>query len=297
VTYRGVTLEEMDTDAIIARDPTVVLVDELAHTNAPGSKHGKRWQDVEEIRDHGISVIATLNIQHLESLNELVENIAGVKVRETVPDRLVDEADEIELVDISPEALRSRMRHGNIYPPGQAQAALDNFFRIEQLAALRQLALRRVAQEAEQQVEQYMRDLRREGLRSDERILVTVTPRQVSKTLLRRAWRTAAALRAQLLAAYVDDGERLGANERLRLEAHLRLAEDLGAEILPLAGRDVVDVLAGAIREQQITRIFVGRPTHSRWQRLTRRTLIDRLIERVTNVDIHIIAERDEPSR
>ncbi|MGH2583311.1 MAG: sensor histidine kinase KdpD, partial [Dehalococcoidia bacterium] len=198
VTYRGVTLEEMDTDAVIARRPGVALVDELAHANAPGSKHEKRWQDVEEIRDRGIMVISTLNIQHLESLNDLVENITGVRVRETVPDWVVDDADEIELVDISPEALRSRLRHGNVYPPAQAQAAAENFFTLENLAALRSLALQRTAQEVEQQVEQYMRDLGREKLPAGEQVLVLVDERPHSRILLRRGWRIAGGIHAEL---------------------------------------------------------------------------------------------------
>jgi two-component system sensor histidine kinase KdpD len=158
IPYQGVVLEEMDTGAIIARNPTVALVDELAHTNAPGSKHEKRWQDVEDIRDHGITVISTLNIQHLESLNDVVAGITGIRVRETVPDAVIENADEVEIVDISPQALRARMRHGNVYPPEQARQALDSFFTESNLAALRDLALRRVSLEAEQKLSTYMRE-------------------------------------------------------------------------------------------------------------------------------------------
>src|SRR5438046_6757684 len=156
VTYRGVTLEEMDTEAIIARHPKVVLIDELAHTNAPGSKHTKRYQDVEEILDAGIDVVTTLNIQHLESLNDLVASITGVRVRETLPDWILDQADEVELIDISPHALRQRMKHGNIYPTQRIDAALNNFFREGNLTALRELALRRTAEKAETQLQEYM---------------------------------------------------------------------------------------------------------------------------------------------
>src|SRR6266567_2019358 len=158
VTYRGVTLEEMDTDAIIARHPKVALIDELAHTNVPGSKHIKRYQDVLEILDAGIDVVTTLNIQHLESLNDLVASITGIRVRETLPDWVLDQADEVELVDISPAALRQRMRHGNIYPLERIEAALGNFFREGNLTALRELALRRTAEKTETQLEQYMTD-------------------------------------------------------------------------------------------------------------------------------------------
>jgi two-component system sensor histidine kinase KdpD len=297
VTYRGVTLEEMDTDAIIRRRPDVVCVDELAHTNAPGSKHEKRWQDVEEIRDAGIHVISTMNVQHLESLNDLVENITGVRVRETIPDRIVDEAEEIELVDISPEALRSRMRHGNIYPPTQAHAALDNFFKIENLAALRRLALQRTMQEVEDQVEEYMRDFGREGLDTTERVLVAITHRPLAKTLVRRGWRIARGLHATLVAAYVDTGELLNATERDGIEAHLRLAEDLGAEIVRLQGRDVATSLAEYVRNEHVTQVIVGHSTRSRWQRLTKGTVVDRLLELLPTVDIHVIAERPAEQR
>ncbi len=158
ITYRGVTLEEMDTESIIARHPRVVLVDELAHTNAPGSKHPKRYQDVEEILAAGIDVVTTLNIQHLESLNDLVASITGVRVRETLPDRILDQADEVELIDISPYALRQRMKHGNIYPHERIDAALNNFFREGNLTALRELALRRTAEKTESQLQEYMVD-------------------------------------------------------------------------------------------------------------------------------------------
>ncbi len=158
IQYRGVTLEEMDADAVIARRPQVVLVDELAHTNAPGSKHEKRWQDVEDILNAGITVIGTVNIQHLESLADIVETITGVKVRERLPDRVVDEADEVELVDMSPQALRQRIKHGNVYPADRAQRALHEFFREGNLTALRELALRKVSTAVEEDLEEYMRE-------------------------------------------------------------------------------------------------------------------------------------------
>jgi two-component system sensor histidine kinase KdpD len=292
VTYRGVSVEEMDTEAVIARHPDIVLIDELAHTNAPASQREKRWQDVEAIRDCGINVISTMNIQHLESLNDLVENITGVRVRETVPDRIVDEAQEIELVDMSPEALRSRMRHGNIYPPGQAQAALENFFKVENLAALRRLALHRTAQEVEQQVERYMRDFGREGLDTSERVLVAVTHRPLAKTLLRRGWRIAGGLHAELMAAYVNTGEHLSANEAANLDSNLRLAEDLGATVVRLEGHEVAAAIAGYVRAEHVTQVIVGHPARARWQTLIRGSVIDQLLRLLPDVDIHVIAER-----
>ena len=158
IEYKGVTLEEMDTDAVIARNPQVACVDELAHTNAPGSKHEKRWQDVHEILDQGITVISTVNIQHLESLADIVETITGIKVSERIPDSVIDQADEVEVVDMSPQALRSRMRHGNVYPPERAKLALDNYFREGNLNALRELVLRKVTTAVEEDLEDYMRD-------------------------------------------------------------------------------------------------------------------------------------------
>jgi two-component system sensor histidine kinase KdpD len=292
VSYRGVSVKEMDADAIIARHPDVVLIDELAHTNAPGSEREKRWQDVEAIRDHGINVISTMNIQHLESLNDLVENITGVRVRETVPDRIVDEAQEIELVDMSPEALRSRMRHGNIYPPAQAEAALENFFKVENLAALRRIALHRTAQEVEQQVERYMRDFGREGLDTSERVLVAVTHRPLAKTLLRRGWRIASGLHAEFYAAYVDSSKSLDPVERAELDANLRLAEDLGAAVVHLEGRDIASAIAAHVRAEHITQVIVGHSDRSRWQRLMRGSVIERLLQLLPDVDLHVIAER-----
>lgn len=293
VVHRGVAIDEMDVDAIIARHPDVVLVDELAHTNAPGSKHEKRWQDVEEIRDQGINVISTMNVQHLESLNDLVENITGVRVQETVPDRIVDEADEIELVDMSPEALRSRMRHGNIYPSAQAEAALEHFFKVENLAALRRLALQRTMEEVEDQVEDYMRDFGREGLDTLERVLVAVTHRPLSKTLLRRGWRIAGAMHAELIAVTVDTGEDRNSNERANLATHLRLAEDLGATVVRLSGKDVAAALATYARAEHATQLIVGHSRRSRWEALVKGSVVDRLLRLLPSVDLHIIAERE----
>src|SRR3989441_5647855 len=205
VTYRGVTLEEMDTEAIIARHPKVALIDKLAHTNVPGSKHAKRYQDVEEILDAGINVVTTLNIQHLESLNDLVASITGVRVRETLPDQILDQADEVELVDISPYALRQRMRHGNIYPPDRIEASLNNFFREGNLTALRELALRRTAEKTEAQLQQYMTE---HGISelwpASERVLVGFDARPHTREVIRDAWRLAHGLHADLIAVSIQ---------------------------------------------------------------------------------------------
>src|SRR5512135_1397772 len=205
VTYRGVTLEEMDTEAVIARYPKVALIDELAHTNVPGSQHVKRYQDVEEILDAGIDVVTTLNIQHLESLNDLVASITGVRVRETLPDWILDQADEVELIDISPYALRQRMKHGNIYPPERIDAALHHFFREGNLTALREIALRRTAEKTEAQLQRYMTDHGIGELPSaGERVLVGFDHRPQSRQVLRDAWRLAHGLQAELIAISIQ---------------------------------------------------------------------------------------------
>ena len=250
IPYGGTTVEEMDTDAVIARRPQVVLVDELAHTNAPGSgAREKRWQDVEAIRDAGIDVISTMNVQHLESVADIVESITGAPVRERIPDRVLDAADEVELIDMSPRALRQRLQHGNVYPPGRAQTALDSFFREGNLTALRELALRRTAQQVDEQLQEYMLG---HGIDASwpasERVLVCVDHQPLSKQLVRRAWRMASRLRAELLAAYIEppDWEQLPFQVQKAVEANLRFAEDLGARVVRRKGRDVSAELAAA---------------------------------------------------
>src|SRR5215470_3885833 len=204
IPYRGVTVEEMDTDAVIRRHPAVALVDELAHTNAPGSKHAKRWQDVEDLLAAGITVISTVNIQHLESLADIVENITGVQVRERIPDRVIDDADEVELIDMSPHALRQRMRHGNIYPPERAERALDAFFREGNLMALREMALRKMAQVCELDLEEYMQQHGIDAAWSaGERVMVCVDHERQAQDLIRRGWRMANRYHTDLLAAFV----------------------------------------------------------------------------------------------
>src|SRR5216683_4094882 len=192
IPYKGVNIEEMDTQAVIQRHPAVALVDELAHTNAPGSQHEKRWQDVSDLLAAGLTVISTVNIQHLESLADIVESITGVQVRERVPDRVVDEADEVELIDMAPHALQQRMRHGNIYPPERAQRALDGFFREGNLIALREMALRKMAQVCEQDLEEYMHQNQIEASwTAGEQVMVCLDDQPQAQHLLRRGWRMA----------------------------------------------------------------------------------------------------------
>jgi two-component system, OmpR family, sensor histidine kinase KdpD len=303
IEYRGVTLEEMDTDAVLARRPQVALVDELAHTNAPGSRNAKRYQDVQELLNAGITVISTLNIQHLEGLNDLVESITGVRQRETVPDRVLDEADEVELVDIAPDALRARLRHGNVYPPERAQKALDNYFSQGNLTALRELALRRMAEKTETQLDELMRRGNETKMASSatERIMVAFDARPLARQLLRDGWRLARGLKAPLLAVTITrpDWVTLPSDneERRALEEHIRLAEDLGAETLRVEGRDVAGALAQLAHERHITQLVVGAPEHTGWRDLLFGSVVTRLLRAPLAADIHIVHAREAQAR
>lgn len=284
VEYRGVVLEEMDTTAVIQRRPQVVLVDELAHTNAPGSAHEKRWEDVEEIRNAGITVISTLNIQHLESLNDVVASITGIRVRETVPDHVVDSADEIEVVDISPEALQSRMRHGNIYPPQQAQQALDGFFQRSNLAALRELVLKRVALGVEHQLQAYMREDRAPGWEASERVLVLLDGTSASETAIRRAWRLAHALNGPLLAAYPAPLLKDQGMTRI-----LTVAQDLNATVRELPGVDLSTELSALVVEAGVTHVTLVRSPQHGIRLLARPAVADRLLEAHPHLEVHLV--------
>src|SRR5213592_1963315 len=315
VTYRGVTLEEMDTEAIIARHPRVALIDELAHTNVAGSKHAKRYQDGLEILDAGINVVTTVNIQYLESLNDLVASITGVRVRETLPDRILDQADEVELVDISPYALRQRMRHGNIYPPDRIDAALNNFFREGNLTALRELALRRTAEKTETQLQEFMTE---HGINklwpASERVLVGFDARPHTREVIRDAWRLAHGLHADLIAVSIQpEGYRAFTGRLIgflkygkdapkqrevalrRLEEHAVLAEDLGAEVIRTSSRDIAKKLVEIAHERQVTQLVLGQPARSHWEELIRGSIINRLLRLSTDIDIHLVPRsRDE---
>ncbi|GCE49715.1 two-component system sensor histidine kinase KdpD [Thermosporothrix hazakensis] len=315
ILYKGVLLEEMDTDAILKRYPEVALVDELAHTNAAGSKHKKRYQDVLEILEAGIDVIATLNVQHLESLNDLVSNITGITVRETLPDWVLDQADEVELIDIAPRALRQRMRHGNIYPPERIETALNNFFREGNLTALREIALRLTANKTESQLQQYLDEhaMQATTWETNERVLVGFDHRPQSRSIIRDAWRLAHGLHADFVAVSIEVGgyraflRRLfalvkyrgaikahRAEARKRLEEHMTLAEDLGAEVLRIKGDDVAALLAEIARQKRATQIVVGQPAHTRFEEMLYGSVINRLLRLNPDVDIHIVPLKRE---
>ncbi len=293
VEYRGVTLEEMDTEAIIRRHPDVALVDELAHTNAPGSKHKKRWEDVQELLDHGITVISTMNIQHLESLADIVERITGAPVRERIPDSVVDRADELELVDMSPIALRQRIKHGNVYPSARAEQALHQFFREGNLTALRELALRKVSTTVEQELTDYMRQHDIQTVwPAAEKVMVGVSPEPNAQHLIRRAWLVANRLQSELLAVFVEtpDWGRASPEEKRQLEENLRLAEDLGARVIREKGSEVAKELVRVAHEENVANLFVGHSRGGRFQQLFGGSTVSKLLSLAPDVDVHVVA-------
>lgn len=297
VEYRGRTLEELDLDAVLARRPAVVLIDELAHTNVPGSRHPKRWQDVLEILDAGIDVLSTLNVQHVESLNDVVAQITRVQVRETVPDSVLDRAEAVELVDLAPEELLARLREGKVYLGEQATRAAQHFFQRGNLLALRELALRRAAERVDADVAAYRSE---HGVdpawAASERILVCVGPAPASARLVRAGRRMAAGLRASWVAATVDAPARapLRARDRDRLEAHLRLAESLGASVARLTGVRASDAVLEYARKHGVTRILLGKPTHSRLRDLLRGSMLDEIVRGSGDIDVLVISGDEE---
>ncbi len=309
VEHRGLSLREMDLDALLARRPTIALVDELAHTNAPGSRHGHRWRDVEELLEAGIDVYSTLNVQHVESLRDVVAGITGVVVGETVPDSILDRADEIELVDLSPDDLLQRLKDGKVYVPAQAERALEHFFAKGNLIALRELALRRTAERVDVEGTQWRRD---QGISSPwaarERVLVALSPSPQSADLVRSAARMAGGLKAPWIALSVETPtfHRLADEDRARISAHLALAERLGAETLVVRGERVGDEILTVARSRDVTRIIVGKPGKRRFSELWRPDLVDWLVRGAGGIDVLVtrgasapspVARRPAPSR
>ncbi|MES2304020.1 MAG: sensor histidine kinase KdpD [Gemmatimonadota bacterium] len=296
--YRGKVLEEFDLDGALALRPALILVDELAHTNVTGSRHAKRWQDVQELLAAGLDVYTTVNIQHIESLNDVVAQITGVTVRETIPDAVLDEADELELVDVSPDVLLERLRAGKVYLPAQAERALEHFFTRGNLMALRELALRRTAQ----QVDAEMLDWREEaGIRravpAGERVLVAIPASPDAPRLVRAGWRLATALRAECLVLHVETVEvrRASAPDRSAVVEALRLAEELGARAQTVTGIDVGAELIAWAHEENVTRLVVGRAHGASWTRRFRRSPVDRLLAAQEGIDVHVLALREGP--
>jgi two-component system, OmpR family, sensor histidine kinase KdpD len=291
VEYRGVEVEEMDPDAIIARHPAVALIDELAHTNVPGSALEKRWQDVEAIRDAGIEVISTCNVQHVDTIADAVETILGVPVRERIPDEVVRAADEIELVDMSPHALRQRMRHGNVYPAERATLALDRFFTEPNLTALRDLSLRFVAGKVDDQLEGIVSG---QGLHVGpvtERVMAMVDESLECRRALRRAASIASALHAPLLAIAVETPEIQGSRDRQQnLKANTDYAVDLGAQIIRGEATDVARGLEEVVRERRVTHLVLVHRPH-RGLHVGRASLADRLLDAVPGLEVHLVGE------
>jgi two-component system sensor histidine kinase KdpD len=284
VSYQGTTLEEMDLPAVLARAPELCLIDELAHTNAPGVEHGKRHEDLADVLAAGIDVCSTVNVQHLESLNDQIAEATGTRVRETIPDSVLASADEIVLIDLSPEALIDRLRAGKVYPQDRVETALQSFFRIEHLASLREVALRQVADEVG------ARGIARAPV--GERLLALVTPRPASQRVVRRAWRSAQRLGAELDLLWVQD-HLPDAEEQEQLDALRRLAVVLGAHLLVEQGEDVVAVVRRVAQERDTTYVLIGTPAHRNLLLRARGpSLPSRLLAALPGVDVRIVADR-----
>jgi two-component system, OmpR family, sensor histidine kinase KdpD len=299
VTYRGTDLSDMDLPAILRRKPELALVDELAHTNAPGLEHEKRYEDIEDLLDAGIDVLSTLNVQHLESLNDQVAELSGARVRETIPDSVLGRADEVVLIDLSPEALLTRLRAGKIYKPERVEAALNGFFRIENLAALREVALRQVAEEVE--AKRLVTEVvgTRDDLAADlpqavgERLLALVEPYPGAQRLVRRAWRSSQRLGAQLDLLWVSPpGREPDPEQERHLQALRQLASVLGADLIIEPGDDIPDTVARIARERGSTYILLGRSRPARGLARLRVPLPQRLMQALPGVDVRIVADR-----
>ncbi len=299
VEYRGTTLSEFDIDAALRRKPAIILIDELAHTNAPGSRHKKRWQDVFELLEAGISVYTTVNVQHLESLNDVVTQITGVSVRETIPDSALDRADEIELVDLPPDELLQRLKEGKVYVAELASRAKESFFRKGNLLALRELALRRTAERVDAQMQSY-REVKgvKDVWPAAERILVCVGPNPRSIRLIRAAKRMATGLRAEWIVAYVEAPHKVKPSESdlRQLAEHMRLAESLGAETVTLSGHKASEEILNYSRDRNVTKILVGKPTHPRWKDKLFGSMLDEVVRGSGEIDVYVISgEAGEP--
>jgi len=292
VEHQGVTLEELDTEALVRRAPELALIDELAHTNAPGSVNPKRYMDIEVVLDAGVDVISTVNVQHLESLNDTVFELTGVRVRETFPDRILDAADEVVLVDLAPEELQERLRAGKVYPKSRVETALENFFRTENLGSLRQLALRELSEDLEARRETRVldRDAQQAIL---ERILVLVTPQPSSQRLLRRAWRSAQRLGADIDVLYVRRaGATLPEEQTVALAALRRLAQILGAHFLEEESDDLIATVRATVIDRGTTYVYLGTPERRRLEEALHGAFLSRLIEALPGVDLRIAADR-----
>ncbi|MEP6621121.1 MAG: universal stress protein [bacterium] len=303
IDYRGVTLEEMDVDAVVARHPQVAVVDELAHSNVPGVRHRKRWEDVQELLDEGVNVISALNVQHLESLNDIVASTLGVTVRETVPDWVVASADQVINLDISSEDLRQRLREGKIYKDDKIEAALRNFFTDENLTTLRELALREVAGAVDRSREAIVR--REAGAqpttarRTVERILVAMSSNPpYTASLLRKASRIAGRLNTDWYCVYVqtedERADRIDSTVQRTLVQNIQLAQTLGAEVVKLEGNDVAQALCTFATRKGVTLLIVGQSKRSNWHHFLKGSVVQRLLDNAQGLDV-LVASFDPP--
>ena len=295
VEYRGVVLEEMDLDAVIERDPQVAIVDELAHTDVPGAKNRKRYADVLELLSHGISVITAVNIQHIESLNDVVARTTGVRVRETVPDHFFRRADEVVNVDVSVETLRTRLRQGKIYGVEKIEQSLNNFFRKGNLSALRELALRQVAQDQATKAHEYRE---REGLGQaviPEKVMVAMASRGSAKKLLRTGSRIAGRLASDWYAVYVETPReemgRIKPEDYAALQENIQLAQQLGARIVKLKARNIADALIDFARREGVTHVIFGQTSRSRWDILLHGSVINRFLDEVRDATVQVVPQ------
>ena len=290
--HSSLELEEMDVDAVIARNPDLALIDELAHTNAPGMRNQKRYQDIEDVIAAGIDVISTVNVQHLESLNDTVFELTGVRVRETFPDSVLDNADEVVLVDLAPEALQQRLEAGKVYPKERSEVALINFFKHENLSALRELALREVAEDVEARRKPTVLDPSSQQAVA-ERVLALIEPQPKSQRIMRRAWRSAQRLGGELDALWVRPTRRAPSDEELtQLAALRRLAGILGVHFLEEEGDDLVATVRRVARERGSTYVFVGTPDESRRREIFGGSLLSRMVRELPGIDLRVVANR-----
>ncbi len=295
IEYRGREFEEMDTEAVIARRPEWALVDELAHTNVPGAGHPKRWQSINDILDAGINVISTVNVQHLESLNDTIADLTGTRVRETFPDHFLDEADEVVVVDVTPEALINRLKRGAVYDLPKVDKALTNFFTPEKLSALRELALRRTAEEVDEELHALEGEDAVPG--ASDAVLVTITPREVSQRLIRRGYRIAERMQGSLYVVHVATPERaVSPKERAELDRLLGLARNLGGETAELKGESVAAEVVDFAKEHKVTWVVMGQSVRSRMQEIVRGSIVTRIMRELHGVDVVIIADPENVS-
>jgi two-component system sensor histidine kinase KdpD len=290
--YKGASFEEMDVDAIVARKPQVALVDELAHTNIEGSKHRKRYDDVLELLNANIDVLSTVNVQHIESLTPLVQQITGVPVRETVPDWVMQRVNEIVLVDLTPEALQTRMRRGDIYPVDRTERALGHFFQPKNLISLRELALQQVARAVDRSLESY---LEKEGAAHSaavrERIAVCASSNPAAQYLIARSARMAQRIDAELYVVYVDIGADESPENQRTLAQNIRFAENLGAQVVRVIGKNVAEEVAKVVRDKHITQVVFGRSAQSNWRRYLYLSAIHKFLRDAPAVDVHIVTQ------